>query len=187
MSTISSIIWNLWKIVLFSWRCFACASLLVKNHGQNLPKWDEKKERLQYKNEEYRNSFSGKFSLDMLIRKLDFLVWKPSFLQILHLCSGESLSPEECKALGFIKSDLLCSSCDDLSRFKVSSSITSNCRQCCNDDGRKLDEGTSKYPFAILEVCGWRLGMLDDLRLSNSEHIILAYKTNHILYLLQFL
>jgi len=79
-------------------------------------------------------------------------------LAILHLCSGESLSPEECKALGFIKSDLLCSSCDDLSRFKVSSSITSNCRQCCNDDGRKLDEGTSKYPFAILEVCGWRLG-----------------------------
>ena len=76
MSTISSIIWNLWKIVLFSWRCFACASLLVKNHGQNLPKWDEKKERLQYKNEEYRNSFSGKFNLDMLIRKLDFFLFE---------------------------------------------------------------------------------------------------------------
>ena len=47
------------------------------------------------------------------------------FFQLLHLCSGQSLSPEECKNLGFIKSDLLCSSCDDLARFKVSSSITS--------------------------------------------------------------
>ena len=28
------------------------------------------------------------------------------------------------------------------------------CRNCCNDDGRKLDEGTTKYPKAILEVCG---------------------------------
>ena len=45
--------------------------------------------------------------------------------QLLNLCSGQSLSPEECKNLGFIKSDLLCSSCDDLARFKVSSSITS--------------------------------------------------------------
>merc|ERR1712156_170085 len=75
-------------------------------------------------------------------------------ISVLHLCSGQSLSPEECKNLGFIKSDLLCSSCDDLARFKVSSSITSACRNCCNDEGRNLDEGTTKYPKAILEVCG---------------------------------
>jgi hypothetical protein len=39
-----------------------------------------------------------------------------------------------------------------LDLFQVSSSLTSACTKCCTDDGRKLE--TTKYPKAILEVCG---------------------------------
>jgi len=36
--------------------------------------------------------------------------------------------------------------------------ISNNCKNCCTDDGKTLESRESKYPKAILEVCGWRLG-----------------------------
>jgi len=82
----------------------------------------------------------------------------PALIAFLHLTLGLELSPEECKSLGFNKAQVLCSSCDDLARFSVSNDLLGSCRECCNDEGRQLDSRDSKYPKAILEVCGWRLG-----------------------------
>ena len=81
-----------------------------------------------------------------------------TLLTLVHVTFGLDFSAEECRNLGFNKAQVLCSSCDDLSRFSVSTDIISNCRNCCNDEGRQLDSRDSKYPKAILEVCGWRLG-----------------------------
>ena len=79
---------------------------------------------------------------------------KLTFFQFLHLTLGAELSPEECKSLGFSSLSLSCSSCDDFARFSVSAAQVSDCRKCCRDEGRKLDVRDSKYPKAILEVCG---------------------------------
>lgn len=69
-------------------------------------------------------------------------------------------SIEECRSLGFHTPTLLCSSCDDIQRFEIQDKpvITSNCKNCCSDDEKTLESRESKYPKAILEVCGWRLG-----------------------------
>ena len=69
-------------------------------------------------------------------------------------------SLEECRSLGFHTPTLLCSSCDDIQRFDIKDKqvITNNCRDCCTDDGKTLESRESKYPKAILEVCGWRFG-----------------------------
>lgn len=77
-----------------------------------------------------------------------------TLVTLVHITFGLDLSAEECKDLGFNRAQVLCSSCDDLSRFSVSTDITNNCRSCCNDEGRQLDSRDSKYPKAILEVCG---------------------------------
>ena len=65
-------------------------------------------------------------------------------------------SLEECRTLGFHTPTLLCSSCDDIQRFDIKDKqvITNNCRDCCTDDGKTLESRESKYPKAILEVCG---------------------------------
>ena len=65
-------------------------------------------------------------------------------------------SIEECRSLGFHTPTLLCSSCDDIQRFEIQDKqlITNNCKNCCTDDGKTLESRESKYPKAILEVCG---------------------------------
>lgn len=69
---------------------------------------------------------------------------------------GEEFSLEKCKSLGFNKAVLSCSSCSDLVQFSLKH-LTENCNKCCQDDGGAALTDT-KYPKAILEVCGWRLG-----------------------------
>jgi len=65
-------------------------------------------------------------------------------------------SLEECRALGFNSPTLLCSSCDEIQRFDIQDKqiISGNCKNCCTDDGKTLESRESKYPKAILEVCG---------------------------------
>lgn len=59
-------------------------------------------------------------------------------------------STEDCAALGFIKADLLCSSCDQLQDFSLDQ-IVDHCKQCCHND--KTASNVKKYARAILEVC----------------------------------
>lgn len=62
---------------------------------------------------------------------------------------------ESCGNLGFT-SNLLCSACHDLKPFNLST-LSESCEQCCIPD---LDDKEEKnvYPYARLEVCGWKLG-----------------------------
>lgn len=59
---------------------------------------------------------------------------------------------EECLSLGYNTPNLMCSDCDNLGRFSLSS-LSATCQSCCTEDGTKLDEKI-KYSKAILEVCG---------------------------------
>lgn len=72
------------------------------------------------------------------------------------------LSVEECKGLGFVKNNLLCSSCALLPQYDLDI-LKKHCESCCvqeTSDSTK-DEGSAKtvkrYPKARLEVCGWKL------------------------------
>uniref|UniRef100_A0A4W5NNE3 Selenoprotein F n=1 Tax=Hucho hucho TaxID=62062 RepID=A0A4W5NNE3_9TELE len=61
---------------------------------------------------------------------------------------GANLSSESCRELGF-SSNLLCSSCDLLGEFSLSS-IQPVCKQCCQQEAHM--ESRKLYPGAILEV-----------------------------------
>lgn len=47
---------------------------------------------------------------------------------------GQSLSEEDCLQLGFRKSELECSRCDDLTQFNLIE-IKPSCLSCCMSDG----------------------------------------------------
>ncbi|XP_032512263.2 selenoprotein F [Danaus plexippus] len=57
---------------------------------------------------------------------------------------------EDCASLGFIKANLLCSSCDQLKDFSLDQ-LVEHCKQCCHSDDSAPKE--KKYARAILEVC----------------------------------
>lgn len=73
------------------------------------------------------------------------------FFALIHFAASE-LTPEQCRDLGF-SVNLLCSSCDELKPFNLSSepSIEENCRKCCHADGQ--EETAKRYAFGTLEVC----------------------------------
>jgi len=81
-------------------------------------------------------------------------------LTLLSQVSGDALSgggdqkdEKKCSELGFNTPNLMCSDCETLSRFSLPAELKKECGSCCTADGKKLDE-TTKYPKAILEVCG---------------------------------
>lgn len=65
--------------------------------------------------------------------------------------AAQSLSTEECFALGLNRATLLCSSCDTLKEFNLEL-LENNCKSCCNVDD--VNASPTKYPRAQLEVCG---------------------------------
>nr|BAM19212.1 simila to CG7484 [Papilio polytes] len=73
------------------------------------------------------------------------------FLTIIQAqtCTAE-FSSEDCSSLGFIKANLLCSSCDQLKDFNLEQLIE-HCKECCHNDESATNE--KKYARAILEVC----------------------------------
>lgn len=57
---------------------------------------------------------------------------------------------DDCQELGFIKSQLMCLSCDNLKEFGLED-IKEQCYHCCQkESGGSVGR---KYPKAILEVC----------------------------------
>ncbi|TDG53081.1 hypothetical protein AWZ03_000624 [Drosophila navojoa] len=56
----------------------------------------------------------------------------------------------ECRELGFIKTQLMCSNCDKLDDFGLEA-IKPHCKQCCTQDQQPAAQRT--YAKAILEVC----------------------------------
>ncbi|XP_021184618.3 selenoprotein F [Helicoverpa armigera] len=64
--------------------------------------------------------------------------------------SNAEFTTEDCASLGFIKANLLCSSCDQLKDFGLEQ-LMSHCKECCHQDETAPKE--KKYARAILEVC----------------------------------
>lgn len=56
----------------------------------------------------------------------------------------------DCRELGFIKSQLLCSSCDNLKDFGLED-LRGHCLECCQKES--THHHSKKYPKAVLEVC----------------------------------
>ncbi|KAK3591468.1 hypothetical protein CHS0354_033466 [Potamilus streckersoni] len=61
------------------------------------------------------------------------------------------LGPEHCRELGF-SSNLLCSSCNDLDQFRLST-LKEDCLKCCEED-TSTGDALKVYPYAELQVCG---------------------------------
>ncbi|ALC43913.1 CG7484 [Drosophila busckii] len=64
-------------------------------------------------------------------------------------CQAE-FTAADCRELGFIKSQLMCSTCDKLDDFGLET-IKPQCKQCCTQDVQPAAKRT--YAKAILEVC----------------------------------
>ncbi|KAJ1523356.1 hypothetical protein ONE63_001225 [Megalurothrips usitatus] len=62
---------------------------------------------------------------------------------------------DDCWSLGFSKANLLCSSCDQLTKHGLSE-LRDHCKQCCQKD-ENLD-AVKRYPKARLEVCTCKFG-----------------------------
>lgn len=72
---------------------------------------------------------------------------------LLALCCQQiraELTAADCRELGFIKAQLMCSSCDKLDDFGLEA-IKPHCKQCCTLDQQPAAQRT--YAKAILEVC----------------------------------
>ncbi|XP_051170348.1 selenoprotein F [Leptopilina boulardi] len=79
---------------------------------------------------------------------MDINLFQLTFLLLIAKCLAE-YSSEDCKELGFIKSNLICSTCEKLIEYNLLEAAE-NCKQCClkdDDTQRKI------YSKAILEIC----------------------------------
>ncbi|XP_055912413.1 selenoprotein F [Eupeodes corollae] len=74
-----------------------------------------------------------------------------AFIALIHFCSSNAeFTTQDCRELGYIKSQLMCSSCDKLDEFGLES-LKPHCSECCKED--KIAPTMKRYPKAILEVC----------------------------------
>jgi len=81
-----------------------------------------------------------------------FLSLSVLYLMISYVRS--ELSVEDCLALGYNRATLVCSSCDLLEKFELTS-LKTDCLQCCKiEDPGPVENPVKKYPKARLEVCG---------------------------------
>ncbi|XP_064457133.1 selenoprotein F-like [Ornithodoros turicata] len=74
--------------------------------------------------------------------------------------SEAELSAEECLGLGFRKPDLVCSSCQRLSRFDLDI-LKDDCGKCCRQTEDR--DTAKKYAQAVLEVCACKFGYLPQI------------------------
>lgn len=62
---------------------------------------------------------------------------------------------QDCRDLGFIKPQLLCSSCENLKDFGLEE-IKDHCFECCQKEAGST--AGKKYAKAVLEVCTCKFG-----------------------------
>ncbi|KAK9695936.1 Sep15/SelM redox domain [Popillia japonica] len=68
---------------------------------------------------------------------------------------------EDCWVLGYNKANLLCSSCDQLSKFNLDF-LAEHCQECCHPDETSTSE--KKYAKAVLEVCTCKFGVYPQIQ-----------------------
>ncbi|KAJ3665908.1 hypothetical protein Zmor_001372 [Zophobas morio] len=99
---------------------------------------------------------------------------------ILHIeHSFTEFTTEDCWALGFNKANLLCSSCDQLSRFNLDV-IKEHCKECCHQDESITTE--KKYARAVLEVCTCKFGAYPQIQAFIKSHRPLQFPNLQIKY-----
>ncbi|CAD6239838.1 GSCOCG00002384001-RA-CDS [Cotesia congregata] len=80
-----------------------------------------------------------------------------SYIFILILATVNVFSEftsEDCQSLGFNRANLLCSTCDQFSKYNLSE-LDNNCQECCL---KEEDSSSKRYPRAVLEVCTCKFG-----------------------------
>ncbi|KAJ8888833.1 hypothetical protein PR048_008327, partial [Dryococelus australis] len=70
-------------------------------------------------------------------------------------------SVEDCWSLGLNKANLLCSSCDQLSKFNLGI-MKDHCQQCCQRD--ENTHTVKRYAQARLEVCTCKFGVYPQIQ-----------------------
>uniref|UniRef100_A0A2M4AJ81 Selenoprotein F n=1 Tax=Anopheles triannulatus TaxID=58253 RepID=A0A2M4AJ81_9DIPT len=85
--------------------------------------------------------------------KLFATIWA---LCVLRAIVVAEFSAQDCRELGFIKSQLLCSSCKSLSDYGLNE-FKEHCLECCQKDS-ETNAGLHVYPKAVLEVCTCKFG-----------------------------
>ncbi|XP_034483137.1 selenoprotein F [Drosophila innubila] len=73
-----------------------------------------------------------------------------SVLAILCCQTQAEFTAADCRKLGFIKTQLMCSNCEKLDDFGLET-LKPHCKQCCTQDQQPAAQRT--YAKAILEVC----------------------------------
>ncbi|KAM8708974.1 hypothetical protein ACLKA7_015873 [Drosophila subpalustris] len=82
------------------------------------------------------------------MKKFSVLVF--SLLAILSRQTRAEFTAANCRELGFIKTQLMCSNCEKLDDFGLET-LKPHCKQCCTQDQQPAAQRT--YAKAILEVC----------------------------------
>jgi hypothetical protein len=91
----------------------------------------------------------------MQVDKYSLLAFYQLLFTLITVCKSEKLSASECKQLGYSSDELLCSTCDELTNFKLND-LEKSCKKCCIAD--REEPKTRKFARAVLEVCSWKLG-----------------------------
>ncbi|KAM7434145.1 hypothetical protein ABFA07_009576 [Porites harrisoni] len=81
--------------------------------------------------------------------------------------SVSELTPEQCRELGF-SVNLLCSSCDELKPFNLTSepSLEANCRKCCHADEQEEATKLGRFPQIQAFVRSDRPAKFPNLRIN---------------------
>ncbi|CAN7993574.1 unnamed protein product, partial [Ixodes hexagonus] len=83
----------------------------------------------------------------------------------------ESLSADDCLALGFRKPDLVCASCRGLSNFDLDV-LKEGCHKCCTQTEDR--ETTKRYSRAVLEVCACKFGHMPQIEGKGGASLVCA-------------
>ncbi|XP_062550844.1 selenoprotein F [Armigeres subalbatus] len=85
-----------------------------------------------------------------------FLLSLIPVLVIVFQHTKAEFTTKDCRELGFIKSQLFCSSCDTLGEYGLDE-LKDHCRECCQKDAESSGK-LMVYPKAVLEVCTCKFG-----------------------------
>lgn len=93
----------------------------------------------------------------LLLYNLSVSIQKLSIKSLFTICclfqystTLAEFTAQDCRELGFIKSQLLCSNCGNLKDFGLEE-IKEQCIECCQKES--VGSAARKYPKAILEIC----------------------------------
>ncbi|XP_076622740.1 selenoprotein F [Colletes latitarsis] len=112
-----------------------------------------------------------------------------NFFILVHLFAFSStvniavaeFSADDCSSLGFNKANLLCSTCEEFSKYALTE-IKDSCKECCLKDDDYDTSGSKRYPRAVLEVCTCKFGTYPQIQAFIKSDRPSKYKNLQIKY-----